>query len=504
MTVFSLFAVGSAGLIGVGIVISFYPRGVMHLPDLLLSTALGLGLGLGATSVLFFLCSLVSAHPLGISATVEALAAALIMVRLSRRRPLLKMDSASPFQGGLISLPLLVLLTIFAQAFLFSVLLAGEVFLRHPHGEWDAWAIYAMHAKYILAAGQDWPRALGHPQLAWSHADYPLLISGSIARAWAYLGEQAPVAPWVISILFSFSTVALLVVAVAQLRNWTTALIGGLVLLGTPFLGYAGGELSDIPVGYFMLTATALVVMGAQDPENKGQLILAGIAAGFAAWTKNEGLLFCVVIGFAFGTYSLIRGSLRTFAIFSAGVACALLPVLYFKVRFAPPNDIMEGQGWIAVAQLFNGDRHRIILSFLRREITSFGEWQFCPFFIMGLCLIGPNWRRWQRGIRRPCSAPSDVCRLLLHLPYYAQRYQMASGDIAKPSFTATLASLRLRLVPVRSRIASRKLRWIFMAHARRWPMARTLDTRQYCRRDSRYSTSFPLIKAKRVPFRGR
>ncbi len=443
MTVFSLFAVGSAGLIGVGIVISFYPRGVMHLPDLLLSTALGLGLGLGATSVLFFLCSLVSAHPLGISATVEALAAALIMVRLSRRRPLLKMDSASPFQGGLISLPLLVLLTIFAQAFLFSVLLAGEVFLRHPHGEWDAWAIYAMHAKYILAAGQDWPRALGHPQLAWSHADYPLLISGSIARAWAYLGEQAPVAPWVISILFSFSTVALLVVAVAQLRNWTTALIGGLVLLGTPFfLGYAGGELSDIPVGYFMLTATALVVMGAQDPENKGQLILAGIAAGFAAWTKNEGLLFCVVIGFAFGTYSLIRGSLRTFAIFSAGVACALLPVLYFKVRFAPPNDIMEGQGWIAVAQLFNGDRHRIILSFLRREITSFGEWQFCPFFIMGLCLIGPNWRRWQRA-----EFVAPVALLLMFAGYYCI-YLITPNDI-RWHLETSLNRLLLQLWPL-------------------------------------------------------
>src|ERR1019366_8764917 len=93
------------------------------------------------------------------------------------------------------------------------------------------------------------------------------------------------------------ATVGLLVAATMRLRAPVIALVGGLVLLGTPFfVTFASNEHADIPLGFFMLATLVLIALGGRASEAWGLPALAGLTAGLAAWTKNEGLLFAVVI----------------------------------------------------------------------------------------------------------------------------------------------------------------------------------------------------------------
>ena len=55
-------------------------------------------------------------------------------------------------------------------------------------------------------------------------------------------------------------------------------------------------QFADIPLALFILTTLILLFFQAGSPDHRpGAVILAGIAAGLCAWTKNEGLLFFVI-----------------------------------------------------------------------------------------------------------------------------------------------------------------------------------------------------------------
>ena len=45
----------------------------------------------------------------------------------------------------------------------------------HPHGRWDAWAIWNLRAKFLATPSDRWRDAFD-PVVSWSHPDYPLLL----------------------------------------------------------------------------------------------------------------------------------------------------------------------------------------------------------------------------------------------------------------------------------------------------------------------------------------
>jgi hypothetical protein len=97
-----------------------------------------------------------------------------------------------------------------------------------------------------------------------------------------------------------------------------------------------------------MLATLVLLFLPARSPGNgSGAAVLAGIAAGLCAWTKNEGLLFLpIVAGSLFITALYAEGwrSARQRTVrFLAGALPILLIVVYFKTQLSPANDLMEG-----------------------------------------------------------------------------------------------------------------------------------------------------------------
>jgi hypothetical protein len=74
-------------------------------------------------------------------------------------------------------------------ALLLVMLLAIATFVMsgfwqtNPHGNWDAWAIWNLRARFLIHGGNVAQRAWS-PALISSHPEYPLLVSGFVARCW--------------------------------------------------------------------------------------------------------------------------------------------------------------------------------------------------------------------------------------------------------------------------------------------------------------------------------
>ena len=357
-------------------------------PPLLLKVVLGMGLGLGASSVLLFLWlrafgSLPGAYPAAEASLALCLLAALVY---------LGRGAGGPLAGGRRALPGFDqrLTRLSAGAFLISVVCvvaaAVAISAREPHGAGDASAIWNLIARFIYRGGGGFVEALTH--LNWTHPDYPLLLPLSVARLWAYGGETQA-APALLGLLFMLGTLGLVVCSVSLLSTRTQGYLAGLVLL-EPFFFFrtATFQYADTPLGFFLLASLVLLALHDRAPGGRGLLVLAGLMAGFAAWTKNEGLLMLLSVAagrlVALAASRCLRTYPRQLIYFSAGAVPVLLVVLYFKAAIAPANDLVAGQGMRATAgRLLDFSRYALILKALVNQFTGFRRWYAHPTYLL-------------------------------------------------------------------------------------------------------------------------
>src|SRR5437879_7178750 len=128
-----------------------------------------------------------------------------------------------------------------------------------------------------------------------------------------------------------------------MLRGWDQALIAWAFLLGTAtFLLQGVAQYADIPLAFYMAASLALFCF-----DDLKCTILAGAMAGFAAWTKNEGLLFIVVLvaarAIARWRVAQVSGPVfREVGQLAMGAAPALLVLALFKFRYAPADELFS------------------------------------------------------------------------------------------------------------------------------------------------------------------
>jgi hypothetical protein len=307
----------------------------------------GAGLGIGVASCLAFVCLLA-----GLTRYLPAIDVAvcfvlgLICLALSRRGLARKPPSLSqtrPFSGLLV-----VLAALFSIELIATILSLAVAFLKEPHGRWDAWLIWNMHARFLFRSGGAW-RSVFAGGMEWSHWDYPLLLPLSAVRSWIYMGGESGNVPAVFAFAFTFLVAALLLSSLSLLKGRTEGLLAAMVLLGTPFYVLMGtSQFADVPFAFFVLTALVMPFLQARSPGNHpGPVILAGLAAGLCAWTKNEGLLFLLIAAAVTACSAAFAGgwkhAFRRMAWFLSGALPALLSVLYFKLRLSPVNDLVAG-----------------------------------------------------------------------------------------------------------------------------------------------------------------
>lgn len=336
----------------------------------LLTGALALPLGLGAASILRFLW-LLGPGPTasGFVAAELALAAALLGVAAWRRprgepEPPRADEPRAPRWAVGLSAVVVVL------ALLGQVAFAAT----HPHGRWDAWMIWNFRARFLLRADEGWRDAFS-PLLPWSHPDYPLGLPLTIEALWRALGDESVVVPIAVALGYTLATAGVLAGAAALARGpWVVPAVLALLLGSGEVLKQGASQYADVPLGCLFLASLVGLALHARAPGPRGErwLLLAGAAAGLAAWTKNEGLLFALALPAGLlvsGRGRGARGLARGLLCLVVGAAPALLVLAWFKLALAPSNDLVAGQGpGVTLGRVVDPARWLTILRWLAVE----------------------------------------------------------------------------------------------------------------------------------------
>ena len=302
---------------------------------------------------------------------------------------------------------------------LFVATFTGVVELN-PQGGWDAFAIWNLRARFLLHTST-WKFAVT-PLPVGTHMEYPLLISSVVARGWMYAGSPSPDAPVATAFAFALALVFLLVSTLAQARGSSIALLAGVVFLACPaFMIQAPSEYADVPLAFFFLAALALIVLG----RTSRYLSLAGLFAGFAAWTKNEGALLLAALAAALfvSEWRSVgwRSAARRAGMFLLGASPVLLLVLWFKVALAPP-DPLAGQMTAALGpKLFNASRWlKVAGGFLAQASQVY-------FIPLALLAITCGLLRLRPRAERP---PAPLLAVLLVLAGYFAIFLITRDDL--------------------------------------------------------------------------
>jgi Dolichyl-phosphate-mannose-protein mannosyltransferase len=413
--------------------------------DLLLRASLAVGFGLGVFSVIFFLARLSKVTNLAAIdlVVIGVLTAAAVLVgKPSRALPgLTGSETRSHTYPAWFHQAVRAAFVIALCSALYSALLRMRAY---PHGDgWDAFAIWNLHARFLFLGGPHWRDGFTLV-IPWSHPDYPLLLPAAIAHFWTYLGRDDPRVPALIGLFFTFATVGVLFSALSIVRGRPQAMLGAVALLATPsFVEQGAWQYTDIPLSFFYLSTIVLLCLHDQTKDASsrppaGLLALAGVAAGFAAWTKNEGVLFLGAIIFA-RQMTFFRDSSRASpqgakiafwrrsGLLLAGSTPLLLLIIYFKHWIAPPGDLFSDPSSM-VHRVLNLARYWAIIQWYIKGFFRFGDWLLIPGSLLLVVLhfvAGKDDRRAaQPGVR------TSVLALALTLAGYFAVYLITPYDL--------------------------------------------------------------------------
>jgi hypothetical protein len=267
------------------------------------------------------------------------------------------------------------------------------------------------------------------------HPDYPLLHPTAVARLWWYGGDAtgAPVvlAGWVLA-----TTVAVLSATVAHLRGAWLGAAAGLTLLGcSAFVDLASWQYADPTVSLYMAVSMALALVALRAPPgpgtSSGLLALLGAALGAAAWSKNEGLAWAVLLGGAVlaGTVrraGLAAGARATLALL-AGAAPFAVCVLAVRLGVSARTDLIAGRGLAELAALLgDGERHGLLLrAGATLLVETLGAWRLAALGLL-LVLVG----EWRSAACRAAALPTGAA-LLATLALFYGVYLLTPHELA-------------------------------------------------------------------------
>jgi len=178
--------------------------------------------------------------------------------------------------------------------------------------------------------------------------------------------------------VFALLTIGIVSFATSTILGDQRGWFAGLILLATPsFLLLSSNQMADIPLSLYILTSIVCLRLAESWPEVKSQMLaLAGLAAGFAAWTKDEGLLFAIAVlvsqlisGVLLSSWRVYRKDVVKFVV---GLAPILVMTLMFKASLAPAGGIRLNAA--AIAHITQPERYAQIASAFASEFMTFGS----------------------------------------------------------------------------------------------------------------------------------
>jgi hypothetical protein len=359
-------------------------------------SALTFGVGFGVFSCLIFVLLLICGPSQKALVMIEvALGAGMLLYKAKHWHGSGNAQAREQVAARAEPLIMRILAVCFYIVLVASLTTSLVLIIKSPHGEVDAWAIWNLKARYIFRGGANWRDAFSSV-LGYSHPDYPLLVPLSVAGSWILMGRETLTAPAIVAFLFTFAVAALLASSLASLRSKGNGFVAGLLLLGSwLFIPEGSSQLADAPVAFFYLAAGVLLALYHASTESDGRLLaLAGLAAGLAAWTKNEGILFLVAMStalLAFGSpEKSLANRVRKMVPFLAGAAPVVIILGVFKALVAgAPNDILSAQS--PFQRLLSLSRYAQTAKAFALGVWGFGGWGISAVILLAayLALLG-------------------------------------------------------------------------------------------------------------------
>ena len=112
-----------------------------------------------------------------------------------------------------------------------------------------------------------------------------------------------------------------------------------------------------------------------------GILFMAGVMAGLSAWTKNEGIMYFLILGGCFAVIAFFASRKQmavNLIVWIRGAIIPLATVLIFKIQFSTESEFFTGS---PLSFLFMGERYWIILIRMFNQLFHWGGWSL-PFLI--------------------------------------------------------------------------------------------------------------------------
>jgi hypothetical protein len=346
--------------------------------------SLGTGLGMGIASCLYFLSLvLFGPSPLILAGFGAIVAATAILggMRAKSRGIALEWAAGPATPGYLTGLLFL--------AAAFAVTMFVVYSLEKPHGEWDAWSIWNLKARFLFRGGEGWKNALS-TQLPNSHPDYPLLLPSIVAMCWTLARAESISAPIAVAFLFTLGACGLLISSIGILRGKTPAFVAGILVLATSaFVQLGAMQYADVPMSFYILATLALLCLQDRFPADLRFSIAAGLTAGFAPWTKNEGWLFLAAVLLA-RLIAILRFDSRAvldpqFLRLAGAALPSVALTAFFKLRFAPPNDLLAQKASDLAAHVSVLGRWVITLEVFVKMLFVMGGFLLPIVLILGL-----------------------------------------------------------------------------------------------------------------------
>ena len=165
-----------------------------------------------------------------------------------------------------------------------------------PIEAYDAIAIYGIKSKIFYLARSipgDYFSSLGR---AFPHPDYPLNIPLFETYIYIFIGNLNDQLVKIIFPLYYAAILGIFYYAVRRFAGRTYALLFTFLMASvSQFNSYATNAYCDLPLAYYYFAGAVFLFLWFQDTRKAAFLMISALMTALAGWTKNEGLMYCLI-----------------------------------------------------------------------------------------------------------------------------------------------------------------------------------------------------------------
>ena len=271
--------------------------------------------------------------------------------------------------------------------------------LRCPYGEWDAWAVWNMKARFLILSGTSWQNLFYlHP---FTQPDYPPLLPFMHVWLWTLTKTMFHYVPLAIGIIFTLSCGGLLFFGLSRyIKSHLALLAMGLLICLPHFIDGGTSQYADVILAYFLLASLISLVRAVRE-NDQGFFVLTGVFLGLMAFTKNEGMLISALIGMITIFYFIAEGTpnkAKNIKMLFRGIALTFPAIIIFKLFLAPPNKDILLQNLNPSSPFFNLEGCYMIVSSMLKQFIH-PNWHYI-WVIVGIAIVLDSRRYWYKEIK--------------------------------------------------------------------------------------------------------